>query len=268
MFRTPIHEFSYQDVRDILNQCQEVPGDTKGTKTMDPSLACENSDVPEKKDDLDHSVVTDGASGMSMDMEVENVKDDHLSQTDSDSTTAVLGNVLDTPRPQPALCLQVKQEISDVKGACTEKVIAVNSNGKLPEYVTSSTEETKVIKPDIKCPKEDIKGSVKQEADIKGSVKQEADIKVSVKQEADIKVPVNQEASNPGYSTVTEDTNGPSIETDVNEVRHDSTVHTEVLSNQHPGVEVGDPHTPHPVLHVMVKEEIEIDDVESVCVED
>jgi hypothetical protein len=125
------------DVKDMLTQCQEVPGDIKHTTAQTESVADRNSDVTVMKElynthQVDYYVVNNGASGMLMDGEINNVKLENSEQTDCDSPIAPYGD-----SPHPVLLVQVKQELDDVDGVCTE-----HSDIQFPECGVSSGELT------------------------------------------------------------------------------------------------------------------------------
>jgi hypothetical protein len=150
------------DVKDILTRHLEVPGDIKDTTLQTDSVTDGNSDVTVKKeventDQLEYCVVNDGGSGMSMKMEVKDIKLEDVEQIYGDSKMASMADVeqtycdskmtpmvdvSDTDRPHPVLLLHVKQELEDVDGVYTEPSTTVHTVMQLSGCAMSSAAET------------------------------------------------------------------------------------------------------------------------------
>jgi hypothetical protein len=217
------------DVKDILTRYQSVPGDIKDRTAQTESVTDVNSDVRVKKEvhnthQLEYYLVADGASGMSMKLKVNDVKIEDVEQTDCDSKMAPMADVPDTDRPHPVLLVQVKQELDDVDGVCTEHITTVHSDIHIPVYGVSFAEENN----------------------------NSYDSEVSVKQEVD--------NIHHWYTDVTDNSSELQISMEINDVKHATNARVEYSSTVSPEAEIG-PHTPLPLLSVKIKEEI--DDVES-----
>jgi hypothetical protein len=227
-----------------LTRCQEMPVDTKeDTHNVNTSVSYDNaSDVPVKKEvdnalTLDNKVVTGGASGISMVMEDEDVKVEHVAQTDCDSKMKLTADIPDTGRPYPVLLVQVKQEIDDIEGICPEHDTTVYSDIKLPGYSMSSVDDTKFSTPRSKYLTDNSDMSVKQEVD----------------------------NMHQGLTVINTTSRALKINMEVKYVKIEPNIHMECASDLNADTEDQVTHKPLPVLLVNVKKED--DEEESECVE-
>jgi hypothetical protein len=180
---------------------------------------------------LEYTVGTDGASGISMVLEDEDVKVEHVAQTDCDSTMELTDDIPDTGRPYPVLLVQVKQEIDDVEGVCPEHDTTVYSDIKLPEYGMSSVDDTKFSTPRSTYLTDNSDVSVKQEPD----------------------------NMHQGLTVInTAESTSLNINMGVKDFTIEPNIHMECASNIHPDVEDQVTHKPIPVLLVNVKQEVDV----------
>jgi hypothetical protein len=229
---------------ETLTRCQEMSVDSKeDTHHLITSVSYDNTrDMSVKKEidnahTLEYNVVTDGPSGISMMMEDENVKVEHVAHTVCDSKMELTADVPYTERPYPVLLVQVKQELDDEESICPNQYTTVYRDSKLPGCIVSPADDTKFTNPMSKNPTDNNEVSVKQE--------------------------VNN--MHQGLTVINSITNAPKIDMEIKGAQNETTIHMVCASNLNLDAENQVTHMPLPVLLVNIKKEV--DEEESECVE-